>query len=133
MTKLFQPYWAALVQHLKTDPALGARCSEISEDPGAGWPKIWLEETDVEDWSTKTEDGVRPTLTLHIGSRYDGGKELRELCDLVHARLHDCELVLTEGQSVLCQFVGSTTVRDTTDNAKTRHTLMRFELLITEG
>lgn len=133
MANMFKPYWAAIVAKLKADVDLIAICSDISEEPGDGWPKIWVEDGGAEDWSTKTEIGIHPTLTLHIGSRYNGGKQLRELVDLVHKCLHDADLVLTEGNSVLCLYKSSTSFQDNDEAGKTRHTVMQFDLLITEG
>ncbi len=67
---------------------------------------------------------------MHIGSRYDGTKEIRVLMDKCHAALHNASLTLAAGQSVLCQFLRHDMVIDS--DGVTRHGVMRFRLLISE-
>lgn len=133
MTKLFSPYWTAAVVQLTTNPVLSVLVPDINEVPNEAWPKIWLEDSGTDDWSTKTEDGIRPILTCHIGSRYNGGKELRTICDAVHEALHDVDLILSDGKSVLVQYINTVSFQDADQAGKTRHTLMKFEFIITEG
>ena len=79
---------------------------------------------------TKDDNGLEAVITLHIGSRYDGTKEIRSLMDKCHAALHNASLTLAAGQSVLCQFDRHDMVIDS--DGVTRHGVMRFRLLISE-
>ena len=50
--------------------------------------------------------------------------------DKCHSALHNVDLVLANGQSVLCQFVRHDVVIDS--DGITRHGIMRFKLLVSE-
>ncbi len=126
---LFNDYIKAVWAKLNATTGLVGLVYEILENDQA-FPKIWIEDGGADDWSNKDDAGLEANVTLHIGSRYDGTKEIRSLMDKCHAALHNASLTLSAGQSVLCQFDRHDMVIDS--DGVTRHGVMRFRLLISE-
>lgn len=126
---LFNDYVKAVYAKLNATSGLTGIVSESLNDTDS-FPKIWLEDGGADDWSNKDDDGLEAIVNLHIGSRYRGTKELRELMSKCHTALHFVDLTLANGQSVLCQFLRHDIVTDS--DGTTRHGVMRFSLLISE-
>ena len=126
---LFNSYVKAVWVKLNSTTGLVGLVKEILDDKTA-FPKIWLEDGGADDWSNKDDNGLEAVITLHIGSRVEGTKEIRSLMDKCHGALHNQDLTLESGQSVLCQFLRHDIVIDT--DGITRHGVMRFNLLISE-
>ncbi len=126
---LFNSYVKAVWVKLNGTTGLVGLVKEILDDKTA-FPKIWLEDGGAADWSNKDDNGLEANITLHIGSRVEGTKEIRGLMDKCHAALHNQDLTLESGQSVLCQFLRHDMVIDS--DGVTRHGVMRFNLLISE-
>ena len=126
---LFNDYVKAVYTKLNATSGLTGLLSESLADDQV-FPKIWIEDGGADDWSNKDDNGLEANINLHIGSRYRGTKELRELMDKCHAALHFVDLTLDNGQSVLCQFTRHDIVTDS--DGITRHGVMRFNLLISE-
>ena len=126
---LFNDYVKAVYAKLNATSGLTGIVSESLNDTDS-FPKIWLEDGGADDWSNKDDDGLEAIVNLHIGSRYRGTKELRELMSKCHTALHFVDLTLANGQSVLCQFTRHDIVTDS--DGITRHGIMRFNLLISE-
>lgn len=126
---LFNDYVKAVYAKLNATSGLTGIVSESLNDTDS-FPKIWLEDGGADDWSNKDDDGLEAIVNLHVGSRYRGTKELRELMSKCHTALHFVDLTLTNGQSVLCQFLRHDIVTDS--DGTTRHGVMRFSLLISE-
>ena len=126
---LFNDYVKAVYAKLNATTGLVGIVSESLNDTDS-FPKIWLEDGGADDWSNKDDDGLDAIVNLHIGSRYRGTKELRELMSKCHTALHNADLTLANGQSVLCQFTRHDIVTDS--DGITRHGIMRFNLLISE-
>ncbi len=126
---LFNDYIVAVYTALNGVTGLTGIISEKLSNEGA-WPKIWLEDGGADDWSNKDDDGLEAVINLHIGSRYDGTKEIRTLMKKCHDTLHNANLVLTSSQSVLCQFTRYDMVIDS--DGQTRHGVMKFKLIISE-
>ena len=126
---LFNDYVKAVYAKLNATTGLTWHCQRIIKRYDS-FPKIWLEDGGADDWSNKDDDGLDAIVNLHIGSRYRGTKELRELMDKCHTALHFVDLTLANGQSVLCQFTRHDIVTDS--DGITRHGIMRFNLLISE-
>ena len=126
---LFNSYIKAVWVKLNSTTGLVGLVKEILDDKTA-FPKIWIEDGGAADWSNKDDNGLEANITLHIGSRVEGTKEIRGLMDKCHAALHNQDLTLESGQSVLCQFLRHDIVFDT--DGVTRHGVMRFNLLISE-
>ena len=126
---LFNDYVKAVYAKLNATSGLTGIVSESLNDTDS-FPKIWLEDGGADDWSNKDDDGLDAIVNLHIGSRYRGTKELRELMSKCHTALHFVDLTLANGQSVLCQFLRHDIVTDS--DGTTRHGVMRFSLLISE-
>ena len=126
---LFNDYVKAVYTKLNATSGLTGLLSESLADDQV-FPKIWIEDGGADDWSNKDDDGLDAIVNLHIGSRYRGTKELRELMSKCHTALHNADLTLANGQSVLCQFTRHDIVTDS--DGITRHGIMRFNLLISE-
>ena len=126
---LFNDYVKAVYAKLNATTGLVGIVSESLNDTNS-FPKIWLEDGGADDWSNKDDDGLEAIVNLHVGSRYRGTKELRELMSKCHTALHFVDLTLANGQSVLCQFLRHDIVTDS--DGTTRHGVMRFSLLISE-
>ena len=126
---LFNDYFKAVYVALDATTGLTGIISESlsNADP---FPKIWLEDGGADDWSNKDDNGLEAFVNLHVGSQKEGTKEIRGLMDKCHSALHNVDLVLTDGQSVLCQFVRHDVVIDS--DGITRHGIMRFKLLVSE-
>ena len=126
---LFNDYFKAVYVALDATTGLTGITSESlsNADP---FPKIWLEDGGADDWSNKDDNGLEAFVNLHVGSQKEGTKEIRGLMDKCHSALHNVDLVLANGQSVLCQFVRHDVVIDS--DGITRHGIMRFKLLVSE-
>ena len=126
---LFNDYFKAVYVALDATTVLTGIISESlsNADP---FPKIWLEDGGADDWSNKDDNGLEAFVNLHVGSQKEGTKEIRGLMDKCHSALHNVDLVLANGQSVLCQFVRHDVVIDS--DGITRHGIMRFKLLVSE-
>ena len=126
---LFNDYFKAVYVALDATTGLTGIISESlsNADP---FPKIWIEDGGADDWSNKDDNGLEAFLNLHVGSQKEGTKEIRGLMDKCHGALHNVDLVLANGQSVLCQFVRHDVVIDS--DGITRHGIMRFKLLVSE-
>ncbi len=126
---LFNDYFKAVYVALDATSGLTGIISESlsNADP---FPKIWLEDGGADDWSNKDDNGLEAFVNLHVGSQKEGTKEIRGLMDKCHSALHNVDLVLANGQSVLCQFVRHDVVIDS--DGITRHGIMRFKLLVSE-
>lgn len=126
---LFNDYFKAVYVALDATSGLTGIISESlsNADP---FPKIWLEDGGADDWSNKDDNGLEAFVNLHVGSQKEGTKEIRGLMDKCHGALHNVDLVLANGQSVLCQFLRHDVVIDS--DGITRHGIMRFKLLVSE-
>ena len=126
---LFNDYFKAVYVALDATTGLIGIISESlsNADP---FPKIWLEDGGADDWSNKDDNGLEAFVNLHVGSQKEGTKEIRGLMDKCHSALHNVDLVLANGQSVLCQFLRHDVVIDS--DGITRHGIMRFKLLVSE-
>ena len=126
---LFNDYFKAVYVALDATTGLTGIISESLSDDDP-FPKIWIEDGGADDWSNKDDNGLEAFVNLHVGSQKEGTKEIRGLMDKCHSALHNVDLVLANGQSVLCQFVRHDVVIDS--DGITRHGIMRFKLLVSE-
>lgn len=126
---LFNDYFKAVYVALDATTGLTGIISESlsNADP---FPKILIEDGGADDWSNKDDNGLEAFVNLHVGSQKEGTKEIRGLMNKCHGALHNVDLVLANGQSVLCQFVRHDVVIDS--DGITRHGIMRFKLLVSE-
>ena len=126
---LFNDYKAAVFAALEADPLLTGRVFQALED-SQGWPKVYFEVSSGVDWSDKSESGLEAEISLHVGSRYDGERECNLLMQAIHNRLHRANLVLTNSNLVLCQYVRHDIMLES--DGVTRHAVIRFSLLLSE-
>lgn len=128
---MLSSYQAAVYQALKDSPVdalVEGRIGQVADNSG-GYPYIWLTD-DSEDWSEKTGNGLSVSLEVHIGSRYNGNKEVNDISKAVYNALHNTDLALDGALLVLCQYSRSTQLYDT--DGVTRHRIVIFNLLISE-
>lgn len=64
--------------------------------PAAEFPFITLGQTVNLDWSTGTEDGTEHSLTLHVWSRANSGREVHEILEVIRVVLHNQPLSLDD-------------------------------------
>ena len=126
---LFNDYKAAIFATLNADPLLQSRIFQVlnQEQP---YPKLWIEDSGAVDWSDNCQAGLNAEISVHIGSKYAGDKEINAYMQACHNRLHQQNLLLLETQCVLCQYAGHTVFFD--PDGVTRHAVIRFSLLISE-
>lgn len=126
---LFVDYKSAVFAVLNAVPALAGRVHQTLEQADA-WPRIWLEDGGAVDWGDKSSHGLSAEIVLHVGSKYAGELEVSTIFDAIHGALHDADLVLAGGQSVVCRYVRHDIMFD--NDGVTRHGVIRFGLLISE-
>ena len=96
--------------------------------PGdAALPYVVIGEATAVDWSSKSFDGQRHSLTLHVWSAALGGAEAKTILDRLYTLLHRAELTLAGHALVLLRFEFSQTLRDVDD--RTYHGVIRFGAL----
>lgn len=126
---IFNDYKAAVFTALNADALLTGRIYQVLNQ-SQPYPKIWIEDSGAVDWSDNCSAGLNAEISLHIGSKYAGDKEINDYMQACHNRLHQQNLVLSNSQCVLCQYAGHTVFFD--PDGVTRHAVIRFNLLISE-
>ncbi len=127
---IFTDYKPAVFAALNADPLLEGRVSQVLEQDQP-WPKVFFEDAGAVDWSDNCDSGLRAEVALHVGSKYAGDKEINQYMQAIHNRLHRANLVLSDSNLVLCQFIRHDIMLDS--DGVTRHGIIRFELLISGG
>lgn len=99
--------------------------------PDSAFPFVQIGEMDAlpddVDGASGRDDGEMESITLHIWSRYQGQKEVKQIMQQIKNRLHDQALTVTGRSSALC-FVRSR--RSFLDpDGKTRHGVMSIEVI----
>lgn len=74
-----------------------------------------------------SDDGVSDFYDLHIWSRYRGKKEVMEIVDAVHARMHGATLTIPGRASALAWVRAARVIRD--PDAITRHGIISVEII----
>ncbi len=97
----------------------------------SAFPYITIGEAVEGDWSSKTIDGQRHAVTMHIWSRYRGMKEAKQIASAVHTLLHNASLSVTGHGLTLLQYDYSTYMLD--PDGLTRHGVIRYVALTHES
>lgn len=84
MKTVLYPLQVSIFQRLKSYTPLTSRVSGIYDTSlKKTFPYITLGEDTSVPWSTKSNPGEEVTHTLHVWSRYNGSKEVKELMSLI--------------------------------------------------
>ena len=97
----------------------------------SSFPYIAIGEALDADWSSKTYDGQRHAVTLHIWSRYRGAKEIKQITSAVHTLLHNSNLSVTSHGLTLLQFDNAQYMTEA--DSMTRHGVIRYTALTHES
>lgn len=97
---------------------------------GSTFPYVTIGEDTALDWSTKTANGQEVTVTIHVWSRYEGMKEVKQLTDEVIQQMTVSPLVMTGFTTNPVQLELNEVIRDS--DGITRHGILRFRLFIAE-
>lgn len=96
----------------------------------AVFPYVVVGDDSSVEWPVALDaDGEDLDVTIHVWSRYDGRKEVKELMGKVRAALHDRPVSLGPGLS-LVSFRCTSERSFTEPDGKTRHGVIRFRALI---
>lgn len=90
----------------------------------AAFPYIVIDQMQLRDWSTGTENGAEHVLMLHVWSRYAGKREAYDIADAIRALLDDAELTLDGHRLINLTHQYSDLKRD--PDGETYHGVLRF-------
>ena len=121
-----------IYQLLSDDAALAAMVTGIYDyvPTRTAYPYITLSDSNTADWSSKTFDGARIAVTLHVYSRARGMTETTNILKRLQFLLHDADLALSGHRVALCRVSGSGVMKES--DGVTTHGLLRL-LLLTEA
>jgi hypothetical protein len=94
----------------------------------AALPLIDIGETNVSDWSDKTQSGQDIVATLHIYSNYKGQKEVKSIMASIHDILHMADLPIDGGSVASCRFETAEVFVDA--DPRVRHGVVRYRILV---
>jgi hypothetical protein len=118
----------AVYAALSGDAALTALLGEggvhDAAPPDAAFPYVVIDQMQVRDWSTGTEEGAEHILTLHVWSRHAGKREAYEIADAVRAVLDTAFLTLEDHRLINLRHQYSELKRD--EDGETHHGVLRF-------
>lgn len=127
------PLQVSIVNRLKNDAALSARAKVYDSVPeSASYPRVVVGEDTVVPNYTKTGNGEEITHTLHIWSRYNGKKEVKELMALVLDSLTNSPLSLADGFEMEFNMLDFAEVLPDPDGI-TKHGVIRLRFIIRQG
>lgn len=126
------PLQISLFNRLSNDADLSKKVTGVfdSMPKNQSYPYISLGEDTANDWSTKTTTGEEITHTLHVWSRYDGKKEVKEIMNLILEAFSQ-PLSLDSGFIVEFSTVELMEVLNDPDGI-TRHGVMRLRFKISQ-
>lgn len=96
--------------------------------PAAPYPYVVFGDNTVADESSKTEDGERHTLTIHVWSRAAGRRETKQIIGTISAALHRRVLAIPGYAPARVWADFATDMQD--PDGVTRHGVVRFVALI---
>lgn len=98
--------------------------------PDSAFPYVQIGEMDSlpddVDAASGRDDGEMETLTLHIWSRYQGQKEVKQIMQQIKDVLHNVPLSVSGRSSALCWVRSRRSFLD--PDGKTRHGVMSIEV-----
>lgn len=94
----------------------------------SAYPYVVIGEETTIDNGTKDRDGQEFTLTIHIWSRYRGGKQTKEIAERLYTLLHNTDISVSGASFANSRNEFFTILLD--DDGLTRHGVMRFRVVI---
>ena len=121
--------WAlqtAVFEALTANADLMAAISGVYDHVPAdtAFPYVTIGEASVTDWSSKSFDGQRHSLTLHVWSRARGRREAKEILALLYGTLNGADLAVEGQQLVDLRFDFAQTLLDA--DGLTFHAVQRY-------
>ena len=80
------------------------------------------------DGGVKDKDAQEFTQTIHIWSRYRGGKETKEIAERIYTLLHNVDISVSNASFINSRNEFFTILLD--DDGLTRHGIMRFRMVV---
>lgn len=98
--------------------------------PDSAFPYVQIGEMDAipddVDGASGRDDGEVETITLHVWSRYQGQKEVKQIMQQIKDRLHNQDIAVTGRASSICWVRSRRSFMD--PDGKTRHGVMSIEV-----
>jgi hypothetical protein len=116
--------YAALAENAPLAAVLGAERIYDAPPQAAAFPFVVIDQMQIRDWSTATEDGAEHVLMLHVWSRNEGKSEIYEIADATRAALDGAALSLDDHRLINLAHQYSDLRRD--EDGKTYHGIVRF-------
>ena len=116
--------YAALIADATLTMLLGGDSIHDAAPQTATFPYVVIDQMQVRDWSTGTEDGAEHVLTIHVWSRHAGKAEAYEIADAVRSVLDTAFLTLDDHRLINLRHQYSELKRD--EDGETHHGVMRF-------
>lgn len=96
--------------------------------PDSAFPYVQIGEMDaIPDDVSVADDGEQETITLHVWSRYNGQKEVKQIMQTIKQRLHGIELAVSGRASSLAWVRSRRAFTD--PDGKTRHGVVTVEVI----
>jgi hypothetical protein len=121
---LQQAVYAALAASETLNLLLGGERIYDATPQAAAFPFLVIDQTQIRDWSTGTEQGAEHVLLLHIWSRNESKQEAYEIADTVRDALDGAALSPDQHHLVNLTHQYSDLKRD--EDGKTYHGVIRF-------
>jgi hypothetical protein len=116
--------YAALAASETLNLLLGAERIYDATPQAAAFPFLVIDQTQIRDWSTGTEQGAEHVLLLHVWSRNESKREAYEIADAARDVLDGAALSPDEHHLVNLRHQYSDLRRD--EDGKTYHGVIRF-------
>jgi len=96
----------------------------------ADFPYITIGETSFVAFDHDQRSGSRATVSIHVWSRYEGRKEVKEIQGAVYDNLHRRALSVSGYNTITVDFLNSESLRD--PDGETFHGVQEFQVLLME-
>jgi hypothetical protein len=121
---LQQAVYAALAASEPLTTLLGGERIYDATPQAVAFPFLVIDQTQIRDWSTGTEQGAEHVLLLHVWSQNESKREAYEIADAARDVLDGAALSPDEHQLVNLTHQYSDLRRD--EDGKTYHGIIRF-------
>jgi hypothetical protein len=102
---------------------------EFPENEDA-FPFVTIGDTTAAEFDTDDLDGQEMTVTIHVWSRYNGSKQVKEVSDAIHAALHRQSLGVQGAHEVYCYWEFAESIPE--PDPLVQHGVTRFRILTME-
>lgn len=127
MTTAMWEHQQAIFQRLVAAGIAGGRI--LDDIPGSGatdFPYVQIGESTAAEQDVDGSDGTEETMTLHVWSRHEGQKEVKEIMSAIQAELHNTTLAVA-GRTALVWWAGSFTRND--PDGETRQGIIQLRII----